>query len=181
VKLLPKSKISKFFSIIIFLIITVQLWLNLDPKVVINSTTSMPVGIYYRTDHKCCSKDDIVLIDTRKLMQTSEECRQGVINGYISEEYNLLKRIVGVKGDIVILNNLGITINNSLLRNSKPLTHDSQNRTVMHNNLENRMLLDREYIVKGDSSKSFDSRYFGIVKQDEIITTVKPIFTLNVE
>ena len=37
------------------------------------------------------------------------------------------------------------------------------------------------YVFGNSSSKSFDSRYFGIVKSDEVIATVKPILTLSLK
>lgn len=75
----------------------------------------------------------------------------------------LIKRVVGVAGDLVAASNTGIYINGKSVPNSRPLDLDTQGCALPHLRGFFR-LKPGEIWVAGEHPNSFDSRYFGPVK-----------------
>jgi conjugative transfer signal peptidase TraF len=75
----------------------------------------------------------------------------------------LIKRVVGVAGDLVTATDAGIDINGQPVPNSRPLDLDTKESALPH--LRRVFILKQEEIwVAGEHPNSFDSRYFGPVK-----------------
>ena len=104
------------------------------------------------------------------------EFNQGIEYGYFDANTSLMKRIKGVAGDVADLTSEGIYINGKLIPDTKPRTKDSLGRIITSSVLH-KTLQQNEIIVAGENIKSFDSRYFGIIHRDEILTAVVPLIT----
>ena len=75
----------------------------------------------------------------------------------------LIKRVVGVAGDLVTATDAGIDINGQPVPNSRPLDLDTKESALPH--LRGSFSLKQgEIWAAGEHPKSFDSRYFGPVK-----------------
>ena len=75
----------------------------------------------------------------------------------------LIKRAVGVAGDLVAITDAGIDINWRPVQNSRPLDLDTKASALPH--LRGSFSLRQgEIWVAGERPNSFDSRYFGPVK-----------------
>ena len=75
----------------------------------------------------------------------------------------LIKRVVGVAGDLVTATDAGIDINWRPVPNSRPLDLDTKGSALPH--LRGSFSLRQgEIWVAGEHPNSFDSRYFGPVK-----------------
>ena len=75
----------------------------------------------------------------------------------------LIKRVVGVAGDLVTATDAGIDINGQPVPNSRPLDLDTKESALPH--LRGVFILKQgEIWVAGEHPNSFDSRYFGPVK-----------------
>ena len=75
----------------------------------------------------------------------------------------LIKRVVGVAGDLVTASDTGIKVNGQPVPNSRPLDLDIKGSALPH--LRGDFILKQgEIWVAGEHPNSFDSRYFGPVK-----------------
>ncbi len=75
----------------------------------------------------------------------------------------LIKRAVGVAGDLVTASDAGIEVNGQSVPNSRPLDLDTKGSALPH--LRGSFSLRQgEIWVAGEHPNSFDSRYFGPVK-----------------
>jgi conjugative transfer signal peptidase TraF len=75
----------------------------------------------------------------------------------------LIKRVVGVAGDLVTASDAGIEINGQPVSNSRPLGLATNGRALPH--LRGFFCLKQgEIWAAGEHPNSFDSRYFGPVK-----------------
>lgn len=174
-----KSVIFKSFKI--FTIIIVFLILLFDVLILIfsnsgfifNKTKSMPIGLY-KIENKEIEKGDIVTF-----CLYDDQVKRYPSNGNETcKDHNLplLKEVVATKGDIVTINDYGIFVNNQYLPNSKPL-----NNKVKRALLSNYRLKENEIIVKGTHINSWDSRYYGILDKNNILTVLSPFFVINFE
>jgi len=74
----------------------------------------------------------------------------------------LIKRVVGVAGDLVTVTDHGVEINGQPVPNSRPLDLDTKGRALPH--VRGIFTLKQgEIWTAGEHSNSFDSRYFGPV------------------
>ena len=84
------------------------------------------------------------------------------------------KKVVAAQGDLVKIDGDGIEINGVLLTYSKPSEYDNLQRRMpvfsMHRYLDN-----DEFIVASAKNNSYDSRYFGIVKGEQIKGVIETI------
>ncbi len=121
---------------------------------VLNVTDSMP-GMVYQLGHG--EKGSIIAFCSP--MPHPSIGRGPCPDGSMS----LVKRVVGVAGDIVTATDAGIEINGQPLPNSRPIDRDSQGSALPH--LRGSFVLRRGAIwVAGEHPNSFDSRYFGPVR-----------------
>ncbi len=75
----------------------------------------------------------------------------------------LIKRVVGVAGDLVTATDAGIEINGQPVPNSRPLDLDAKGQTLPH--VRGFFYLKQgEIWMAGEHQNSFDSRYFGPIK-----------------
>jgi conjugative transfer signal peptidase TraF len=75
----------------------------------------------------------------------------------------LIKRVVGVAGDMVTATDQGVEINGQPVPNSRPLELDSKGKALPH--VRGFFTLQQgEIWTAGEHPNSFDSRYFGAVK-----------------
>lgn len=157
-------------------------WLSIDSNIVINTSSSMPVGIYYRITKPInnIQVGDVVLLDNKKMLK-QPFFKQGLDNKYFTLEENLLKKVVAVHNDILSINIGGLVVNGKLQSNSEITIQDSFNNILFWRIIKSYKIKENELVVLGTSLKSFDSRYFGIVKSDEVIAAVKPILTLSLK
>jgi conjugative transfer signal peptidase TraF len=173
------SKISAMFLSAIAAEVALILWFTFDSRLVWNFTDSMPVGLYRRSEDQI-SKHSLVLLNNALLEQHNSLFSQGIDNGYFLRDNNLLKEVIAVAGDVVSVTREGIYINGQNYPGTAAVITDSHGNTLKQSKLTEYLLKKDELLVFGNSSsKSFDSRYFGIVKSDEVIATVKPILTLK--
>ena len=120
---------------------------------VLNVTDSMP-GMVYQLGHG--EKGSIVAFCSP--MPYPSIGRGPCPDGSMS----LVKRVVGVAGDIVTATDAGIEINGQPVPNSRPIDRDSKGSALPH--LRGFFILVQgEIWAAGEHPNSFDSRYFGPV------------------
>lgn len=196
----PLKKII-YYSILwflIFLIISFTSFIIFAKKnrYVFNISESLPIGIYQKLEDKNFQKGDLVILDIPK-----ERMDFMISRGYIDGNMlkTMLKRIEGVegetfkvltveelKGSLFSENNEFSSIEISslpkkfLIKENKILgsisNFDSRGRQLPQ--IKSPLILNKdEFFVMGESDNSFDSRYFGKIKKEEILYKVKPILT----
>jgi len=87
----------------------------------------------------------------------------------------LLKRVVGVTGDSVRIDETGITVNGSPVANTRPYSKDGDGQALPKPNFSG-VLETGKAVIAGDTEFSFDSRYFGVIEKQWIAGTGKRIF-----
>lgn len=138
-----------------------------------NDTDSEPIGFYLVTEpdkiqvgklYAVSIPDDYFII-AKKL-------------GYHADGL-FLKKIVASEGDIVRIGSSGVYINNELLPNSQA---QESARNIALKPIEwgyYHVLESGEYWTYGEGKTSYDSRYYGIIKHDEVIYSAKYLFNSN--
>ena len=140
-----------------------------NPPIIINETISMAKGAYVRTG----SVDDLKRGDIIAMpMNASAKAYLGAKLGY-PKDTMLIKRVVGLSGDIICRHGTIVTIDGRSIRAS--LTDTSGNKLLTWSGCHT--LLLNEVIVLGDHPTSFDSRYFGPVTRQKLSGTYKAVMT----
>ena len=140
-----------------------------NPPIIINETISMTKGAYVRTG----SVDDLKRGDIIAMpMNVSAKDYLGAKLGY-PEDTMLIKRVVGLSGDIICRQGTTVTIDGRSIRASLKDTsgNDLPTWSGCHT------LLPNEAFLLGDHPSSFDSRYFGPVTRQELSGTYKAMMT----
>jgi signal peptidase I len=81
----------------------------------------------------------------------------------------IVKRVVGVPGDRIVIDQTGVYVNGELLVEDY-LTDSAKYETYIENKCNSVRLDNGEYFIMGDNrGVSYDSRSFGVVNEDEIL------------
>lgn len=143
----------------------------------LNVTASFPLGIYRVDNNKTIQKGQMILF----CPPAHGEILTGVKRGYIGDGIcpggitPLQKRVVGISGDVITTNYLGVFINGSLQKNSIIYIKD-HNGNPLIKYPGGTIKRDEMFVMSDYDSRSFDSRYFGPVPIKSIIGHIRPIF-----
>lgn len=180
-KKMNKSNLIKIFVLTIFSFGVVYLF-NFSGVFIFNETDSLPIGYYIvEEDTSTIELKDIIRICPKK---ENKAIQLGIERGYLTLVNNdncfivsLLKIVYAKEGDYVECKKNEVLINEKIYQ----VQHsDSQNRVLPICNIK-RTLAKDEYFVMTEKFNSFDSRYFGIVNKEEIMSKAKPFITWSNE
>jgi conjugative transfer signal peptidase TraF len=134
----------------------------------INTTDSMPKGIYRRVKTNI-QNGDIVVIDLPQEIKTKYANLEPVIR-----KKPLLKRVISIGGDDVCRHGNDVIIGANAVfpikKNIRNIFPFSQERVC-------KTLATDEFFAASFNENSFDSRYFGPLKSSQIITKVTSFLT----
>lgn len=144
----------------------------------INTTRSIPLGLYWITDEPV-TKDAYVIFCPPQSSLFDEAKDRGYISaGFCPGEYGfMMKRVMAAEHDCVVVGKDGITINKILLPSSALLETDKAGRAMPRYQSRIYTLRNSELLLMSDSSTSFDSRYFGPIQLSQIKGVIHPVFT----
>lgn len=163
--MLPDLKNSILFLSAICVAAAIEVSL-LGAGIVINSTPSLPIGIYKKRVEPI-AKGCFVLF---RLPNTDSQSRPYARN-------RLIKEIAAMEGDRVTVSPKGVFVNGLLLRNSAQKEVDIDGVLLPRFSLNDYQLKSGELLTMSTfNPRSFDSRYFGPVTQNSIIAVVSPVF-----
>lgn len=134
----------------------------------------MPYGWYLPTNSNKVNKGDLIVFKPDFNNQVMQEGRD---RGYIKDNITLLKKVIATQGDIVLVSKEGVFVNNILIANSKRVLKDGAGRKLPYMDINNYEIKEGEVFVYTPFFKSFDSRYFGVIKEEQIIYKVIPVIT----
>jgi conjugative transfer signal peptidase TraF len=143
----------------------------------INTTKSIPIGIYQLTDVPI-GKGEYVIFCPPQTALFDEARERGYISaGFCPGRYGyMMKRVLGVEGDMVSSGNEGIIVNGKLLPASAPREEDSAGRMLSRYTFSDYKLKESELLLMSDmSGTSFDGRYFGPVDVGQVRGVIKPL------
>jgi signal peptidase I len=134
--------------------------LKTKPPLILNETPSMAKGAYLRVGEvDGLKRGDIIA------MPMNNAARNYLVKklGY-TKDTMLIKRVVGLSGDLVCRHNSVVTIN------KRTLVAARSDRQGNHLQAWNgcRTLSPNQVFLLGDHPASFDSRYFGPVSRSEL-------------
>lgn len=165
----------------IIFIYVVTLWFcfyGISSSIYKNVTRSEPLGYYFAYKSLSYSIGDLVLLcidDIRYIdimyklgiERADNECSGGT-------SY-LLKRIIAIPGDTVTISDNGINVDGICYPHSKfKLSYNGIK--LLPQKKQQIRLKNEEFFVLGEGNTSFDSRYFGIVKGNQIAKKAILIF-----
>lgn len=141
---------------------------NSPPWLIWNASPSAPVGLY-RMISGAPQKGDFVLVRTPKLVSQLASSRH-----YIPANVPLVKRIAAITGDHVCAFQRTILINGHAV--ARQLERDSSGRKLpLWQGC--RLLHEGDYfLLMAEAPTSFDSRYFGPVRRENLIGRLVPIW-----
>lgn len=146
----------------------------------INTTKSIPVGLYWTTTSAPVEKGAYVLWCPPKAGVFDEAKERGYIGaGFCPGGYGyMMKRVVAAGNDTVAITNDGVRVNGELLPLSEPIQADFAGRPLPRLQAENYTLGNSEVLLMSDvSGASFDARYFGPINLSQVKTVIRPVIT----
>ncbi len=145
----------------------------------INTTKSIPVGIYRLTDVPV-GKGEYVIFCPPQTALFDEARERGYIGaGFCPGNYGyMMKRVLATENDRIVSTDEGLRINGSLLPLSKPLETDQTGRMMPRYSFNHYKLGKTELLLMSDvSPTSFDGRYFGPLEIGQVRGVIKPLVT----
>lgn len=148
--------------------------------VVINTTPSLPLGFYARTDSTLV-RGALVLVCPSPTPLIAEAQARGYLDaGYCPGGHGyLMKRIWGLPGDAVEVRDEGVWVNGERVPNSTPIAADLAGRALPRYRAE-LVLPTQQYLVLSEHhARSFDARYFGPIARAQIVAVIRPLLVSN--
>ena len=145
----------------------------------INTTKSIPVGLYW-TIRAPVEKGAYVLWCPPQADVFDAAKERGYIGaGFCPGGYGyMMKRVLAVKDDAVAVADDGVRVNGELIPLSKPIQADSAGRPLPGVQADHYTLGNSEVLLMSDvSGTSFDGRYFGPINLSQVKTVVHPVIT----
>lgn len=172
----PKYKTAKLLKLLFISSLSVY-GFTLLPRVLnlwINVSSSIPYGVYKKVD-KYPQKDDYILFCLEnELAKLSVERRYTTTGNCSFQSAPIGKKVVASQGDLVKIDKEGIEVNGMIISKTRPSTYDMLERRMPEYNMH-RYLDNNEFIVASAKENSYDSRYFGIVRGEQIKGVIETI------
>lgn len=142
--------------------------------IVINTTPSVPRGIYLRDNNVSIERGDLVLLHPPDTPFFADARKFGLVPyGLGKGAYGyLIKYVVGMEGDVVELDDKGVIINGERQPNSTRQELGFDSPCLAHR----QRLGPHGCWCMTSHPKSFDSRYFGVINEAAIVATLKPLW-----
>lgn len=176
---MKKICLKKFYLITIVLIIllTLQLLVLALQKagygITYTKSSSMPQGWYFVIPAKNLQRHDMVVFLPPK--NTRDFLSQ---HHWGPKSYLLLKYVMGLPGDFVCKQNHYLWINQQKI--ASILIFYAPNKKLPQNNFCGRLTSDEYLLLSTKIKRSFDGRYFGPIKYDNIIGKAIPLFEKSI-
>jgi conjugative transfer signal peptidase TraF len=145
----------------------------------INTTESLPVGLYWTT-HEPVEKGAYVMFCPPQSAVFDAAKHRGYIGaGFCAGGYGyMMKRVLAAKDDRVTINSDGVFVNGASLPHSVPFDADEAGRPMPHYHVTSLRLASDDVLLMSDiCDASFDARYFGPIKRQQIKWAIRPILT----
>ncbi len=143
----------------------------------VNTTKSIPIGIYRLTDVPVGKGEYVIFCPPQTALFDEARSRGYIGAGFCPGRYGyMMKRVLGFEGDMVSSGNEGIIVNGKLLPASAPREEDSAGRMLSRYTFSDYKLKESELLLMSDmSGTSFDGRYFGPVDVGQVRGVIKPL------
>lgn len=144
----------------------------------INFTASMPIGIYLLLPLQPNGVKRGMLVAA---CAPSRAAETGRVRGYLApgpcadDTELLLKSVVALAGDEVAVTLAGVTVNGCLLPHSRAQSHDGSGRRMDPWGGSDYRLPAGRFWLYAPNNRSWDSRYWGPVSADAIVSEVVPL------
>jgi conjugative transfer signal peptidase TraF len=149
-----------------------------------NLTNSMPRGIYRRTDAPLVRGQLVAFCLDQQWAEFGQE------RGYIQRmpewlwprecpggTQPLLKPIVAMEGDTIDTTAGVVIVNGKMVHEAEVRFNDSQGRQLSHAPWRVYRLAPGElWVMSTHAENSWDSRYFGPIREEQVIATAQPIW-----
>lgn len=183
-KLVVRSKINyRRFAVVLATLPVVALISSttgiaaLKNRFVINTTSSMPIGIYAVTN-KPVARGSIVGACVPESFSTLAKERNYVGEGSCNNGLRpVMKHVAALSGDSVVVGLRGVSVNGDAIDNTRVLLRDANGNTVPNQIGRHKVGKGQFWLVSNSNTGCFDSRYFGPVT--EILGVVEPLLTKN--
>ena len=139
------------------------------PHLLWNATVSAPVGFYLVSPGAWLARGDMVVARAPYPARLLAARRH-----YLPMNVPLVKRVVGVPGDIICARGDRVTLDGKLI--ARRLLHDSMGRTLPWWEGCEGLLPGRYFLLMDNVPVSFDGRYFGPVGESDIIGKASPLW-----
>ena len=144
-----------------------------------NTSPSLPYGLYLCQDEDTLNHDDLVLF-----CLNDEQAKFASERGYIDkgncpiDTAPLGKYVKAVPNDKIDIFNSKISVNGSVIENSATLAEDNEKRPLTPAKLPQTLGND-EYLMLSPKENSYDSRYLGVIKKEQVIGVLHPLITFD--
>lgn len=137
-----------------------------------NASVSMPRGLWVETAKRPVTRGDIVVAclpdgDVQRRYLGPGGCPDG-------RREPVLKPVAAVAGDVVAVDDAGVTVNGATLPNTAPMDRDGAGRVLVHQ-AGTFIVPDGAVWLIVQRRDSYDSRYFGAVRVDQIEAVAAPL------
>jgi conjugative transfer signal peptidase TraF len=145
----------------------------------INTTKSIPIGLYRMTDAPVAKGEYVIFCPSQSALFDEAKERSYIGAGFCPGGYGfMMKRVAAVGGDVVASTEEGVSVNGKLLPLSAPLETDKAGRGMPHYLFNAYTLRESELLLMSDRSRtSFDGRYFGAMEMGQIRGVIRPVLT----
>lgn len=145
----------------------------------INTTRSIPVGLYWKIESIAKKDSYVVFCPPQKSVFDMAKERGYISAGYCPGQYGyMMKKIMATENDVVKIAKNGVYVNGQFLKNSQKMKHDGGKRPMPQLVTPEIVLKKGEVLLMSDVSKtSFDARYFGVLNKTQIESVITPVIT----
>jgi conjugative transfer signal peptidase TraF len=142
----------------------------------VNTRSTIPTGLYWKVDEPLTIGKIVVFCPPNQAeFQAARD--NGVIKpGSCPDNFdNMMLKVAAKYKNKVTINDSGVTVNDVLCPQSKPLVEDREGRIMPALKLDHYELKENEVLLMSDSNDDpFDSRYFGVIDVGQIDSVIRP-------
>jgi conjugative transfer signal peptidase TraF len=143
---------------------------EIPPRLVWNASASAPLGLYWVAGKSDLERGDLVLSEVPEPWR-----RLADEHGYLPLGVPLMKHVAALPGDHICTIGRAILIGGSIA--ARRLKRDSRGRIMPAWDGCRLLTSDEILLLNADVPDSFDGRYFGPTRLDQVIGRLVPVWT----